>query len=39
MLFDTCEEIVLINKSAKDFKNFEFEVISNFSMTSPVSAV
>ena len=37
MLFDTCEEIVLINKSAKDFKNFEFEVISNFSMTSPVS--
>ena len=38
MLFDTCEEIVLINKSAKDFKNFEFEVISNFSMTSPISA-
>ena len=37
MLFDTCEEIVQINKSAKDFKNFEFEVISNFSMTSPVS--
>ncbi len=37
MLFDTCEDIVLRNKANNDFKNFEFEVISNFSMTSPLS--
>ncbi|MEK9614051.1 MAG: preprotein translocase subunit SecA [Flavobacteriaceae bacterium] len=37
MLYDTCEEIVLNNKGANDFKNFEFEIISNFSMTSPIS--
>ena len=37
MLFDTCEEIVLNNKSANDFKNFEFEIISNFSMTAPLT--
>ena len=34
MLYDTCEEIVVNNKSANDFKNFEFEIISNFSMTA-----
>ena len=38
MLFDTCEEIVIHNKSANDYKNFEFEIISNFSMTAPLSA-
>ncbi len=38
MLYDTCEDIVLQNKAAKDYKNFEFEIISNFSMTSPLSA-
>ena len=38
MLFDTCEDIVLNNKAQKDFKNFEFEIISNFSVTSPISA-
>jgi len=37
MLYDTCEEIVLNNKAANDFKNFEFEIISNFSMTAPLS--
>tara|TARA_A100001011_G_scaffold220227_1_gene228208 strand:- start:41332 stop:44694 length:3363 start_codon:yes stop_codon:yes gene_type:complete len=36
MLYDTCEEIVLNNKAASDFKNFEFEIISNFSMTAPL---
>ena len=38
MLFDICEETVLNNKAQKDFKNFEFEIISNFSVTSPISA-
>ena len=37
MLFDTCEEIVLNNKASSDYKNFEFEIISNFSMTAPIS--
>ena len=36
MLFDTCEEIAVNNKAQNDYKNFEFEIISNFSMTSPV---
>ena len=36
MLFETCEEIVLNNKSTNDFKNFEFEIISTFSITAPV---
>src|SRR6056300_1476513 len=38
MLYDTCEDIVHQNKGAKDYKNFEFEIISNFSMTAPLSA-
>ena len=38
MLYDTCEDIVLNNKATNDFKNFEFEIISNFSMTSPLGA-
>ena len=36
MLFELCEEIVLNNKQTEDFKNFEFEIISNFSITAPV---
>ncbi|MEL0300985.1 MAG: preprotein translocase subunit SecA, partial [Flavobacteriaceae bacterium] len=36
MLFETCEEIVLNNKPTNDFKNFEFEIISTFSITAPV---
>tara|TARA_B100000686_G_scaffold353506_1_gene459396 strand:+ start:6258 stop:9632 length:3375 start_codon:yes stop_codon:yes gene_type:complete len=35
MLYDTCEEIVINNKSSNDYKNFEFEIISNFSITAP----
>ena len=38
ILFETCEEIVMTNKGSSDFKNFEFELISNFSMTSPIDA-
>jgi preprotein translocase subunit SecA len=38
MLYDTCEEVVLQNKETKDYKNFEFEIISNFSMTAPITA-
>ena len=37
MVYDTCEVIVQGNKAANDFKNFEFELIKYFSMTSPVS--
>jgi preprotein translocase subunit SecA len=36
MLFEVCEEIVINNKRGDDFKNFEFEIISNFSITAPV---
>lgn len=36
MVYDTCEVIVEGNKSANDYKNFEFELIKYFSMTSPV---
>ncbi len=38
MIYDTSEVIVESNKLAQDFKNFEFELIRFFSMTSPVSA-
>ena len=37
MMYDTCEVIVADNKVRNDFKNFEFELIRYFSMTSPVS--
>jgi preprotein translocase subunit SecA len=37
MMYDTCELIVTSNKQTKDFKNFEFELIRYFSITSPVS--
>jgi preprotein translocase subunit SecA len=37
MLYDTCEVIVNNNKAANDFKNFEFELIRYFSITSPVT--
>jgi preprotein translocase subunit SecA len=36
MVYDTCEAIVEGNKAANDFKNFEFELIKYFSMTSPI---
>ena len=37
MVYDTCEVIAEQNKAANDYKNFEFELIKYFSMTSPVS--
>ena len=37
MLYDTCELIVTNNKLSNDYKNFEFELIRYFSITSPVS--
>ena len=37
MMYDTSEVIVEANKSTNDFKNFEFELIRYFSITSPVS--
>lgn len=38
MLFEICEEIVMNNKPTNDFKNFEFQIISTFSITAPVLA-
>ncbi|WP_298472530.1 preprotein translocase subunit SecA [uncultured Maribacter sp.] len=37
MVYDTCEVITETNKVASDYKNFEFELIKYFSITSPVS--
>lgn len=37
MMYDTCELIVEQNKLAGDFKNFEFELIRYFSISSPIS--
>ena len=37
MLYDTCELIIQDTKPANDFKNFEFDLIRYFSITSPVS--
>jgi preprotein translocase subunit SecA len=37
MIYDTSEIISDTNKQASDFKNFEFELIRYFSMSSPVS--
>ena len=34
MIYDTCENIVLSNKAVNDFKNFEFELIRYFSITT-----
>ena len=38
MIYDTCENIVLNNKAANDFKNFEFELIKYFSVTTEIDA-
>ncbi len=38
MMYDTCEVIVQQNKGAGDFKNYEFELIRYFSISSPISA-
>ncbi len=37
MIYDTCESIINENKPAKDYQNFEFELIRFSSMTSPFS--
>lgn len=37
MVFDTCEVIADTNKAASDYKNFEFELIKYFSITSPIT--
>jgi len=37
MIFDTSEIIAETNKEANDYKNFEFELIRYFSMSSPIS--
>ncbi|MBV2194956.1 MAG: preprotein translocase subunit SecA, partial [Flavobacterium sp.] len=37
MMYDTCELVVEQNKLAEDFKNFEFELIRYFSISSPVT--
>jgi preprotein translocase subunit SecA len=37
MIFDTTEGIAETNKGANDFKNFEFELIRYFSMSSPIT--
>ena len=37
MIYDTSENIALTNKAANDFKNFEFELIRYFAMSSPIT--
>ena len=37
MMYDTCELVVEQNKLSGDFKNYEFELIRYFSISSPVS--
>ncbi len=37
MIYDTAEVITQSNKAAQDYKNFEFELIRYFSMSSPVT--
>lgn len=37
MIYDTSEGIAQTNKDANDYKNFEFELIRYFSMSSPIS--
>jgi len=37
MIYDTCEAITEENKNARDFNNFEFELIRNFSFSSPIT--
>ena len=37
MIYDIAENIVSTNKISQDFKNFDFELIRYFSMSSPIS--
>ena len=38
MIYDTCENIVYANKVANDYKNFEFELIKYFSVTTDINS-
>jgi len=38
MIYDTCENLVFTNKVSNDFKNFEFELIKYFSVTTDINA-
>ena len=38
MLYDTCDQICQKNLANKDYKQFEYELIRLFSLTSPVTA-
>ena len=38
MIYDTCESIVLDNKETNDYKNFEFELIKFFSISTDLSS-
>jgi preprotein translocase subunit SecA len=37
LLYDTCEEIVTESLSNKDYKNYEYNIISTFSVSPPIS--
>jgi len=37
MIYDTCEVITEDNKGSNDYNNFEFELIRNFSFSSPIT--
>ena len=37
MIYDTCEIVASSNKEVSDFKNFEFELIRYFSITTPIT--
>ena len=37
MIYDTCELVATSNKEVGDYKNFEFELIRYFSVTSPIT--
>ena len=38
MIYDTCENIVFDNKATNDFKNFEFELIKYYSITTDLNS-
>ena len=38
MIYDTCENLVYSNKATNDFKNFEFELIKYFSITTKIDS-
>ena len=38
MIYDTCDQICSVNLANKDYKQFEFELIRLFSLTSPITA-